>query len=413
MSTVKPFSIPKSLVWEAYQRVRSGGKSAGVDGQTLEDFEEDLRGNLYRLWNRMSSGSYFPPPVKRVEIPKNSGGTRPLGIPTFTDRIAQTVVKLELDALLDQHFHPDSYGYRPGKSAFDALAQTRSRCWKYGWVLDLDIKGFFDNLDHGLLLKAVYHHTTSRWHRLYIERWLKAPVQSGCQQELVVNRGTPQGGVVSPLLANLYLHYAFDVWMSKHFPHVVFERYADDIVVHARSQSEAELLKAAITKRLEECKLELHPQKTKIAFCKQWNRPGDWPAVSFDFLGYEFRPREVVNQRQGRFTGFLPAVSKKALLRMRKTIRQWQLISMCHMELEDISEEYSAMIQGWIQYYGRYYKRKLFPLLNYIDTAISSWACRKFRKFHGRLKKAREWVSRLAKREPTLFPHWEMAFSSG
>lgn len=214
---------------------------------------------------------------------------------------------------------------------------------------------------------------------------------------------------MSPLLANLYLHYAFDVWMSQQFPHVVFERYADDIVVHARSQSEAELLKEAISKRLGECKLELHPQKTKIVFCKQWNRQGDWPTVSFIFLGYEFRPREVVNQKQGRFRGFLPAVSKKALLRMRQTIRQWQLISMCHMELEDISEEYGAMIQGWIQYYGRFYKRELFPLLQYIDTAISRWASRKFRRFHGRLKKAREWVSRLAKREPTLFPHWEMA----
>ncbi len=392
-------------------RVRKGGKSPGVDDQTLEDFEEDLKGNLYKIWNRMSSGSYFPSPIKRVEIPKASGGKRPLGIPTIADRIAQTVVKLELDVLLEPHFHPDSYGYRPRKSAFSALAQTRSRCFQYGWVLDLDIKGFFDNLDHTLLLKAVYHHTASKWHRLYIERWLKASVMSQGQPIFIfsVDLGTPQGGVISPLLANLYLHYAFDVWLNKRFPGVVFERYADDIVVHARSQSEAEYLKVAIGDRMRECKLELHPEKTKIAYCKQWNRRGNYSTATFDFLGYEFRPREAVNRNKERFTGFLPAMSKKSLQRTRKVVRGWKLCSMSHMEILDISIEYGAMIQGWMQYYGRFYKTQLKSLLRYIDTAISIWACKKFRRFRGRLKKARKWVARLAKREPTLFPHWELA----
>lgn len=402
----KAFNIPKQLVWQAYLQVRKGGKSPGVDRKTLADFEEDLKGNLYLIWNRMSSGSYFPPPVLRVEIPKDTGGTRPLGIPTLSDRIAQTVVKLQLEQLIEPVFHPDSYGYRPGKSALDAVSQARRRCWQYGWVVDLDIKGFFDNLDHGLLLKAVYHHTPIAWHRMYIKRWLTSPVVAKGKVICGGNRGTPQGGVISPLLANLYLHYAFDLWISREYPGVVFERYADDIVVHANSLEEAEQLKSAIGRRLQECRLELHPEKTKIVLCKQWNRPGTYPYVTFDFLSYSFMPRQAVNRRKERFIGFLPAVSKKALQRMRRKVREWHLRSWCHLEIEDISDEYSAVIRGWLQYYGRYYVREFQKFLGYIDSAIARWACAKFRRFRGRLKQARSWISRLARREPTLFPHW-------
>lgn len=409
--TVKPFNIPKQLVWDAYRRVRTGGKSPGEDGKTLADFEEDLKGNLYRLWNRLSSGSYFPPPVKRVEIPKDLGGTRLLGIPTLTDRIAQMVVKLALEPLIEPHFHPDSYGYRPGKSALDAVGQARHRCWKYGWVVDLDIKGFFDNLDHHLLLKAVNHHTGTPWHRLYIKRWLEAPVVTKGQVSGSSDLGTPQGGVISPLLANLYLHYAFDMWMSRTYPRIVFERYADDIVVHVSSLDEAERLKQAISTRMQQCRLELHPEKTKIALCKQWNRPGTWTCQTFDFLGYGFRPREAANRNKERFTGFLPAVSKKALQRMRNEVRQWRLYSQNHLGLEDLANEYRATIRGWIQYYGQYYVRELNSLLAYIDKALARWACKKFRRFHGRLKQAMSWIARLAKREPTLFPHWRTGSS--
>jgi RNA-directed DNA polymerase len=407
MSTVKPFSIPKELVWEAYKRVRTKGGSPGVDGQTMEDFERNVKGNLYRIWNRMSSGSYFPSPVKRVEIPKDSGGVRALGIPTIADRIAQTVVKLQLEPLLEPHFHRDSYGYRPKKSALDAVGRTRRRCWLHEWVLDLDIKGFFDNLDHALMLKAVDHHTDVPWHRLYVRRWLEAPVMGPGKVHSARDRGTPQGGVISPLLANLFLHYAFDLWMDRRFPGIAFERYADDIVVHVNSLTEAKFLRQEISKRLEECQLELHPDKTKIVFCKQWNRTGDWPHIEFDFLGYSFRPREAANRNKGRFTGFLPAVSKRALKRMRREVLKWKLCSWSHRDINEISAAYSATIRGWMQYYSRYYTREFHSLLSYINMALARWACKKYKRFRGRLKRARKWLSRLAERDPSLFPHWE------
>jgi RNA-directed DNA polymerase len=406
MSTVKPFSIPQHLVWEAYRLVKSKGEAPGVDGQTMEDFEQNLERNLYRIWNRMSSGSYFPSPVKRVEIPKDSGGKRKLGIPTVTDRIAQTVVKFQLEPILEPHFHPDSYGYRPGKSTLDAVGQTRRRCWQYGWAVDLDIKGFFGNLDHELMLKAIYHHTTSAWHRLYIQRWLEAPVMAHGTLGPVRHRGTPQGGVISPLLANLFLHYAFDLWMGRSFPGVMFERYADDIVVHARSVTEAQTLQQAIGERLQACQLELHPDKTRIVLCKQWNREAQWPHIEFDFLSYSFRPRQTVNCRKERFTGFLPAVSKRALKRMRQEVRRWHLCRWSHRDIFAISAAFSSTIRGWMQYYGHYYGIVFDSMLAYINTAIARWACRKYKRFRGRLKRARQWIARLARRDPSLFPHW-------
>ena len=228
----KPFIISKRLVYEAWKRIKANGGAHGVDSVSIEQFESDLSGNLYKIWNRMSSGSYFPPPVRRVEIPKDNGATRPLGIPTVGDRVAQMVVKMVFEPELEPIFHPDSYGYRPGKSAIQAVHQARQRCWKYAWVIDLDIKGFFDCLDHALLMKAVAKHTDCPWVRLYIRRWLAAPVihSDGVVEER--QSGTPQGGVISPLLANLYLHYALDAWMQRNYPAIPFERYADDVVVH-------------------------------------------------------------------------------------------------------------------------------------------------------------------------------------
>jgi group II intron reverse transcriptase/maturase len=228
MNFGKSLPITKQMVWKAYKLVRTKGKTAGVDGQSLDGFAEDLENNLYRLWNRMASGSYFPPPVRRVEIPKANGGFRPLGIPTVADRIAQMVVKEYLEPELDAVFDPDSYGYRPKKSAHQAIEAARKRCWQYNWVVDLDIKGFFDTIDHELLMRAVRRHTKTGWVILYIERWLTAPVEmpDGSLQERAA--GTPQGGVVSPMLANLFLHDAFDNWMRRTFPHNPFERYADD-----------------------------------------------------------------------------------------------------------------------------------------------------------------------------------------
>jgi len=278
----KPFKIPKRDVWEAFNRVKANQGAAGVDGQSIAEFEANLAGNLYKVWNRLSSGSYFPPPVLRVDIPKADGGTRPLGIPTVADRIAQEVARRYLEPILEPVFHTDSYGYRPGKSAIDAVHQTRQRCWRYDWVLDLDIKGFFDSIDWELLLKAIRHHTDCPWVLLYIERWLKAPMQMEDGSVVPRMSGTPQGGVISPILANLFLHYAFDMWIMRTFPHIPFERYADDVICHCKSAEEARALWRAIADRFAVCKLVLHPQKTKIVYCKDVNRHGDFPDIHFD-----------------------------------------------------------------------------------------------------------------------------------
>ena len=261
VSETKPFQISKRSVWDAYKRVKANRGAAGVDGETLAAFEENLKGNLYKLWNRMSSGSYFPPPVRLVEIPKGDGGQRALGIPTVADRIAQAVVAAYLESQVDSLFHRDSYGYRPGRSAHDALATARKRCWKYDWAIDLDIKGFFDNLDHELVMRAVRRNSQEAWIHLYVERWLRAPVQTPDGELQGRTQGTPQGGGVSPILSNLFLHYAFDMWMSREFPAIPFERYADDILVHCTNQAQAERLLVAIEIRLEQCRLELHPTK--------------------------------------------------------------------------------------------------------------------------------------------------------
>jgi group II intron reverse transcriptase/maturase len=270
-----------------------------VDGQSIAEFEVNLADNLYKLWNRMSSGSYFPPPVRRVDIPKADGGTRPLGIPTVADRIAQMVVKRSLEPLVEPQFHHDSYGYRPGKSALEAVGVARQRCWRNAWVLDLDIKAFFDSIDSDLLMRAVRKHTDCRWVLLYIERWLRAPMQMEDGSLIIRKRGTPQGGVISPLLANLFLHYAFDVWMRRNYPDVAFERYADDAICHCQSEEQARALRASLEKRFAECGLELHPDKTQIVYCKDDDRRNDFPNRKFDFLGYTFRPR-LARRRQGK-----------------------------------------------------------------------------------------------------------------
>jgi len=293
VGVAKPFDIPKKLVWAAYLRVKQAGGAAGVDGQTIEGFESDLKNNLYRIWNRMSSGTYFPPPVLRAEIPKRDGGKRALGIPTVSDRIAQTVVKMALEPSAEPTFHPDSYGYRPGKSAVEAVGRARQRGWRYDWVLDLDIRAFFDSLDHELLLRAVRRYTQSRWILLYIERWLKAPIQVGDGSIEARAMGTPQGGVISPLLANMFLHLGFDTWMQRTHPAVPFERYADDVLVHCATERQAQAVLQDVKTRLLQWKLEVHPEKTKIIYCKDSNRPGTAAVESFDFLGFTFRPRRA------------------------------------------------------------------------------------------------------------------------
>ena len=409
MAEAKPYTISKQAVWEAYQKVKANHGAAGVDGQSIEAFETDLRNNLYKIWNRMSSGSYFPPPVRLVEIPKANGGLRPLGIPTVADRVAQMVVKRHLEPLVEPCFHDDSYGYRPGKSALDAVATARQRCWRSDWVIDLDIKGFFDNLDWELVLKAVRHHDKTPWVLLYLERWLKAPVQrqDGSLQERT--KGSPQGAVVSPLLANLFLHHAFDDWMRRNHPHIQFERYADDVIVHAKSKAQAEQLLEAIRARLAACGLELHPEKTKIVYCQDSDRKGQHEHIQFDFLGYTFRPRRAKNYRGKPFVSFLPGVSNKAGKAIRTTIRDWRLAATRNNQsLEDLARLVNPSVSGWVNYYGRFYRSALTPVLRHLERALIRWACRKYKRFRGHVTNAAHWLGQVARRDPDLFVLWQI-----
>jgi group II intron reverse transcriptase/maturase len=411
-ATNKPFNIDKRLVYEGYKAVKSNRGAAGVDEQTIEQFEDDLSGNLYKIWNRMSSGTYLPPPVRAVAIPKKSGGERILGVPTVADRVAQMVVKQVIEPILDPVFLADSYGYRPNKSALDAVGVTRERCWKYDWVLEFDIKGLFDNIDHELLLRAVRKHVTCKWALLYIERWLKAPMVQEDGTTIERSRGTPQGGVVSPILANLFMHYTFDLWIARTHPNLPWCRYADDGLVHCRTEQQAEALKAELQARLAECHLEMHPTKTKVVYCKDENRKGKYPNVKFDFLGYSFRPRLVQNSRdKSLFGGFNPAVSSSAMKAMREAIRDLNLRRQTQLTLQDIARQLNPLLRGWIGYYGRYARTALAPLLRYVNQTLVAWARRKFKRFNRSKLLASQFLQRLAKERADLFAHWRIGLT--
>ena len=407
MSSAKPFVISKDRVLKAFELVKANAGSAGVDGQSLEEFGENLKANLYKIWNRMSSGSYFPSPVKAVEIPKRSGGTRVLGVPTVADRVAQMVVKLEFEPLVEPIFLPDSFGYRPGKSALDAIGVTRKRCWKFDWILEFDIRGLFDNIRHDLLSKAIRHHTDCRWVLLYIERWLVAPIRMPDGTQEPREKGIPQGGVVSPVLSNLFLHYVFDAWMTRELPEVRWCRYADDGLVHCRTKKEAQVIRAALEERFSECGLELHPKKTKIVYCKDDRRTGDHQHTSFDFLGYTFRPRSVKNQKQGTlFVGFTPAVSKSALKAMRSEIRWFRRRS--DFSLSEIARLLNPKLRGWMAYYGRYYPSAMYAVWRHFNTTLVAWAMQKFKSLRRRKTQAGRFLERIAQRDPRLFYHWSI-----
>ena len=410
MSEAKPFSISKHLVVEAFRRVKANRGAAGVDGQSLEAFEKDLKDNLYKVWNRMSSGSYFPPPVRLVEIPKGDGRTRPLGIPTVADRIAQMVVKQTLEPLVEPFFHRDSYGYRPGKSALDAVGVARKRCWSMDWVVDLDIRDFFGSLDHDLLMKAVKHHTDLVWIHLYVERWLQAPVQQADGALQARTSGTPQGGVISPLLANLFMHYAFDEWMRRNLPAVPFERYADDVVLHCASLAQAQHVLEAVRGRLRECKLELNLEKTEIVYCRDDRRVSEYSAHSFDFLGYTFRPRRSQVLGRRTFVGFLPAISDKAAKTIRATVRGWHLATWRNAQtLNALARWVNPFVRGWVAYYGRFYRSKCLEILGRCLTgALVKWAMRKYKRFRGRWVRAYRWLGCVAARDTGLFVLWTL-----
>ena len=406
-TTGKPFLIDKARVYEAYKAVKSNRGAAGVDGQTIEQFDANLKGNLYRIWNRMSSGSYFPPPVKAVSIPKKSGGERILGVPTVADHTAQMVVKQLIEPDLEPIFLTDSYGYRPEKSALDAVGVTRERCWRYDWILEFDIKGLLDNLPHDLLMKAVRRHVKCEWAVLYIERWLTAPMEKDGKL-IARTRGTPQGGVISPILSNLFLHYAFDLWMTREHPHLPWCRYADDGLVHCRSWREAEAVMAKLQARLAECGLEMHPTKTRIVYCKDERRKATHPNVTFDFLGYGFRPRWVKSVRNAKvFCGFTPAVSASALKSMREKIRDLNIRRRTQVTMAEIARQLNPILRGWIEYYGRYTPSALLKIFQYVDQTLHAWMMRKFKRFKGH--KTQTWLvlERLRRERAELFAHWQ------
>ncbi len=368
------------MVFESYLKVCAKNGSAGIDNESIEQFNENMSGNLYKIWNRMSSGSYFPPPVRTVPIPKKQGGTRPLGIPTVSDRIAQGVVKDYLEPVLEPVFHRNSFGYRPGRSTHDALAQCRQNCFEYAWVVDLDIKGFFDNLNHEIMLKMVNHHTQEKWVMLYIERWLKAGIEQEDKSIVARTKGTPQGGVISPLLANLYLHHSFDQWMNKYYANNPFERYADDIIVHCRTQQEAESLLAAIRERLQKFGLELHPEKTKIVYCKNGNRKEEHEHTSFTFLSYGFRPRKGFNKPEKRmFTVFTPAICSQAKAYIRKRIREVFNPRNTQTTLEIIAKRLNPKIRGWLNYYCKFNAWEGLNVFRYLNDRIKEWFGYKYR----------------------------------
>ncbi|HMI60181.1 MAG TPA: group II intron reverse transcriptase/maturase, partial [Puia sp.] len=373
----KPFEIRFDRIVLAYKTVKANRGSHGVDNVSLEAYEESLQDNLYKLWNRMSSGSYFPQAVRQVEIDKKGGGKRPLGIPSVSDRIAQAVVKRELEIMLEPVFHEDSFGYRPHRSAADALGKARERCWKYKWVLDMDIKSFFEDISHELLMKAVRKHTNCKWHLLYIERWLKAPVQQsdGSQKEKV--KGTPQGAVISPILANLFLHYCFDEWMRRNVSHIPFERYADDCVVHCQTENQARWVRNQLEARFQQCGLTLHPVKTKIVDCRQGKESRNSEHQEFDFLGHTFRKRRAKSKSGDFFTSYLPAVSKKSIKAIQEKIKECEPLVKTSGNLRDIAKELNPKIRGWFNSYGQFYSSELKIQLQYINRRLVLWARRK------------------------------------
>lgn len=406
MQETKPYSISKRAVVAAYEKVKANKGTYGVDEQSIEDFEKKLNNNLYKIWNRMSSGSYFPKPVKAVAIPKKNGGTRILGIPTVEDRIAQMVVKLYFEPGVESVFYGDSYGYRPNKSAIQAIEVTRTRCWRKDWVLEFDIKGLFDNIRHDYLMEMVKRHTKEEWILLYIQRWLVTPFQKEDGTIIPRTSGTPQGGVISPVLANLFLHYVFDDFMVKEFPSIPWARYADDGIAHCASLKQAKYLQRRLQERFASFGLELNLEKTRIVYCKDDDRKGNHEYTSFDFLGYTFRPRHAKNKYGKFFTNFLPAMGEKAKKAIRKEVRGWKLQLKPDKDLWDIANMFNKQIQGWINYYTHFYRSEIYDALRYINGCLVKWVRKKFKKRRAR-RRAEHWLGEVAKRDRNLFAHWK------
>jgi RNA-directed DNA polymerase len=409
--TAKGIPITRSMVWQAYKKVRSNKGSAGVDGESLNSFKKHQEDNLYKLWNRLTSGSYFPKAVKEVSIPKNDGKQRKLGIPTVEDRIGQQVIKDYLEARFEKEFHDHSYGYRPLRSAHQALDQVRQNTWKKDWLIDMDIKGFFDEVSHELLMKALDKHVEEKWVKTYIKRWLEAPIETEEKETIYrTGKGTPQGGVISPLLANLFLHYVFDKWMNIVHPHLMFVRYADDIIVHCNTKEEAEQVLLSIKERMAECQLQLHEQKTKIVFCKKYKKRSDHKTVKFDFLGFSFQPRSTARKDGKMFLGYDCAISQSSKNKIIEEIKTTNFQSWTNRKIDEIATFFDSKIRGWINYYGKFRKHQLYGLIRIFERRLIDWARRRYKRFNRSFTKACKWFYRFKQENPKLFAHWRMGY---
>lgn len=409
----KSIPISRPMIWEAYKKVRSNQGSAGVDQISMDEFDADRSQHLYKLWNRMASGSYFPPPVKEVEVPKKDGKVRKLGIPTIGDRVAQMAVKDYLESRFEQIFSPHSYGYRPKRNAHQALESVRENCRKTDWVIDLDIKGFFDNIDHNKLMLAVEKHVPEKWCIMYILRWLQMPVltKSG---ELILKqgKGTPQGGVISPLLANLFLHYAMDMWLEQTHPTVSYVRYADDAILHCRNKAQAEDVLKTLKERMLKCGLELHPEKTKLVYCKDYRRQENHEMVKFDFLGYSFQPRNTKSKRTGKlFVGFDCAISISSKKRIADKMKELDIVHLTHKSIVGVAIYLDPFIRGWVNYYGRFRIGALKPIFQQVRNRLIMWARKRYKRYKTSLNSAFDWLNRIKEQFPNLFYHWKLGFS--
>jgi group II intron reverse transcriptase/maturase len=409
----KSVPVSKEQVWLAYKKVRSNQGSAGIDQVSMEEFDADRSKHLYKLWNRMASGSYFPPPVKEVEISKKDGKVRKLGVPTISDRVAQMVVKDYLEPRFEKLFSPHSYGYRPGKNAHQALAAVRENSRVLDWVIDLDIKGFFDNIDHTKLMLAIEKHVSEKWCLMYIKRWLTTPVQTKTG-ELVQKqgKGTPQGGVLSPLLANLFLHYAMDKWLEQTHPAVKYVRYADDAILHCKSKVQADYVLDNLNNRMMQCGLELHPDKTKLVYCKDYRRQGEHEHVKFDFLGYSFQPRTTKSKKTGElFLGFDCAISISSKKRIAEKMRALDIEHLTHRSIVGVAQYLEPFIRGWANYYGRFRLWEMNSIFQLLRRRLVKWARKRYKRYKTSLNKAYAWLERVKDQYPTLFYQWRLGFS--
>lgn len=406
--------ISRLQVMEAFTRVKANGGSAGVDGITIQQVASNVRKYLYPLWNRMASGSYYPKAVRQVMIPKGDGKERALGIPTVTDRVAQQVIATEVEAIVDKNFSVNSFGYRPNKSAHDAVEQCRINCLKHSWVIDLDIKGFFDNIDHALLLKALGYYCNKKHILLYVKRWLEAPVQLPDGTLKHPNgKGTPQGGVISPVLANIFLDIVFDKWLEKNYEGVQFERYADDVVIHCKSIKEALRLLEAIKQRLKDCKLELNKEKSKIVYCRRNQHrqpPFKVHYQKFDFLGFTFKPR-IIQERGKIKVGFTPAMSSKSMQKINKELSKLQLHRFVYSPLSKIASLLKLKTRGWINYFGKFRKSEMGKLFRVLNLRLAKWVRNKYRKFRRRhWYLSYKYLQGISRDYPNLFEHWKYDF---